>query len=207
MRNACTLALLMAVFMAITAPNVVATESVQMTDHGNFCDVVTASGHEAVGGCHFQTIGEVELEGHVFGIEAHETACIQNFELVLDRNGRGYVQHVIYSPGTTTCAPTELRTCTEAEAHAGGNGPWPARAEEVSSGVVSLAVTWCIVTPSLGRCEGTSPLSITHTGEDYIAGASTAQGSITCGSFSRAEVGGQFELHNEGLELVHFNHL
>ena len=190
--------------MALSAPTA-AANPVEVVDNGVHCGLVDASGHEATGGCHLQalSLGPIHLEVHSGGMETEGPACEYDFEVRLDENGEGYVQHVVIFPGDPECG-TFTRVCNEAEAHAGGNGPWETHIEETGAGQETATVEFCMVLPGGLRCEGPVSIAVTQIKELYLA-EFTDQG-IPCGPSVRAEFSGHHVLVSEPEEVVHIIH-
>lgn len=202
--------LLLLVGMAVAAmalsASTAAAEPVEVQDNGVHCGTLNATGHEVTGGCHFQAIsvGDIHLELHsTLGIETTGPACENDFEVRLGGNGEGYVQHFAILPGDVECG-VGVRACSEAEAHAPGNGPWHTRLEETGTDQVTATVEVCLIIPGNIRCEGPVSVAVTHDAEQYFAGV-TDQG-IPCAGGSRAEFSGDYILVNEPGHEVHVVH-
>lgn len=191
--------------MALSGSTAVA-DPIEVVDNGVHCGPVDASGHEATGGCHLQmlSIGDIHLEIHsTLGVETTGPGCEHDFEVRLDENGEGYVQHFAIFPGDVECG-SMFRVCSESEAHAGGNGQWETHIEETGAGQETATVGFCMIFPGNLRCEGPVSVAVTELEEIYFAEV-TDQG-IPCSGGSRAEFTGHYLLANEPEEAFHIIH-
>ena len=191
--------------MALSASTAAAINPVEVVDNGVHCEPIDASGHEATGGCHLQalSLGPIHLEVHSAGIETTGPACENDFEVLLDEYGEGYVQHFVIFPGDPECG-TGVRACREVEAHGTSNGPWRVHIEEAGPGLENAIVTVCVVLPGGLRCEGPVNVAVSHDAEQYFAEV-TDQG-IPCAPGVRAEFTGHYILVNEPEEEIHVLH-
>ena len=191
--------------MALSASTAAAINPVEVVDNGVHCGFIDASEHEATGGCHLQalSIGDIHLEIHTWGMETTGPACENDFEVRLDENGEGYVQHFAIFPGETECG-TGVRACNEAEAHALGNGQWRVHIEEIFTGQETATVEVCMIFPGGLRCEGEIGVQLVKVAEQYTA--EVTDQPVPCVPGVRAELTGRYLLVNEPDHEIHIVH-
>lgn len=154
--------------LALTATS--ANAQIDVTDEatGDPCDPVTIENpgpppHTVHGGCEILAEGEVELEGHLFGIEQIASDCIVEFEAHIDNAGEGWVDEAEFHDHPD---PACERVPCEAEPNI--MEAWPIHGEENAPGNEVLHAEFCVVNVSNGdiqRCGVTLPIN--GEGHDY----------------------------------------
>jgi hypothetical protein len=156
---------------------------------GALCPALTATG----GGCVLHAWGEVQLQGHVFGVESVASDCNVEFTGRVDSTGTGKVDKAVLTHhlNQTDCTRTPC------------NLPWNTKVTAVSPGDdtkgFTLATTFCVSTSGGTIQTCTVALPITESGHTYSGifhvSASDQTNAPGC------EVEGQLMLEGTALEL------
>ena len=208
------------------------THTEPLTGEPAHCPDVVLHNGEAEEGCHFEATSSastnhehtVELTAHLFGAPFHSADCHNNFEIVMDETGEGYVQNFMITQGLEGdpgCGATLVRACTPAEAHGTAGGPWHVDTVEqpdpdppANPELFTATVEVCIVSEDLGRCEGPVAVEVAEsaTPEDFEAEVTSTHAGqpngITC-DLGGAEFTGHYDLNPENPlhEDIHINHV
>jgi hypothetical protein len=150
------------------------TPTVEVIDEVMFshCPEVTKTGNNVVGGCNQVVAGEVDLIGHVFGIEATASSCEVNLWLIVNEDGEGWVTNQVLNDhaGSNTCT---REPCMSGAA----NEPWSVHIDEQElENRPAIGVAIC-VSPTgnmtmKNRCEVVIPIQdFGHHHHEWISGA------------------------------------
>jgi len=147
--------------------------------------VVTEPGNEpcTVDDCHtgIESVGNVELRGHLFGIETHSQDCHTGAMVHVRSDGSGHVTSVAFTPGDSSC--NSITAC---------DTPWPFTGEETGANTARMNVDLCVDGTPLGRCSGTAALLGTEPTNHRYAG-SVSDGVLAGESFGKCEVTGSWQ--------------
>ena len=158
---------------------------------------MTEAGGEpcTVADCHtgIESVGDVELRGHLFGIETHSQDCHVEAVLRVAGDGTAGVSNAAFTPGDANCA--NVVAC---------QAPWLAAIGETDVGVAGMNVSLCLDGTPLGECVGTVGLVMSEA-SNHRYEWSVVDGSFAGESFGKCELTGTWQqvAPTEALEVVH----